>query len=205
MKRSHPLRYSTVMRLVRSIHANAVRLFLDACALYSVGSYPSAYALAILAYEELGKLEMVDHVGFEEMLSHGARMTRERMEHLFSSKMFYSHRNKQSWGVYREQKDGRWLRPEQRIYDGKLESDKQNAFYVGFVGGRIHHPTKFRARRAHKQLRYTLGAFEDIADMPFYDVTEQSTRTTRRHAQKIIDTLRDAFARCTPPSKRAKT
>jgi hypothetical protein len=108
-------------------------------------------------------LEMVDHVGFEEMLSRGPRMTRERMEHLFSSKMFYSHRNKQSWGVYREQKDGRWLRPERRIYDGKLESDKQNAFYVGFVGGRIHHPTKFRARRAHKQLRYTLGAFEDIA------------------------------------------
>jgi hypothetical protein len=40
--------------------------------------------------------------------------------------------------------------------------------------------------------------------MPFYDVTEQSTRTTRRHTQKIIDTLRDAFARCTPPSKRTR-
>ena len=36
---------------------------------------------------------MVDHVGFEEMLSHGAHMTGERMEHLFSSKIFYSHRN----------------------------------------------------------------------------------------------------------------
>ena len=29
--------------------------------------------------------------------------------------------------------------------------------------------------------------------MPFYDVTEQSTRTRERHARKIIDTLRDAF------------
>jgi AbiV family abortive infection protein len=91
VKQKHPLRYATVMRLVRSIHANAARLFLDACTLYRAASYPTAYALSILAYEELGKMEMVDHVAFEEVLNGSARMTRERMEHLFSRNMFYSH------------------------------------------------------------------------------------------------------------------
>lgn len=139
-------------------------------------------------------MEMVDHVGFEEMLSHGARMTRERMEHLFSRKMFYSHRNKQAWGVYRK-------RGEKRIYSGKLESDKQNPLYVGFIAGRVNNPTKFRASHAYKQLQYTLGAFEDIADMPFYDVTQQSTPATRRHAKNILATLRKAFDGCTTTPK----
>jgi len=181
------------MRLVRSIHANAARLFLDACTLYRERAYPSAYALSILAYEELGKLEMVDHVGFEEMLSHGVRMTAERMEHLFSRKMFYSHRNKQAWGSNRG-------REEQRIYAGALERDKQNAIYVGFVGGRIRQPTRYIASHAYKQLCYTLRAFEEIADIPFYGVHQQSTHATRRHSQAVVNRLRKALARCPPPT-----
>jgi AbiV family abortive infection protein len=189
------------MRLVRSIYFNAVQLFLDASTLYRCGSFPTAYALAILAYEELGKMEMVDHVGFEEVLNGSPHMTRERMEHLFSRTMFYSHRNKQAWGTYRHAKEGRVPKAEQRIYDGRLESDKQNAFYVGFIDGRIQHPAKFTAFHAYKQLRYALGAFEVIADMPFYDVTQESSGATRRYAKSVTDTLREAFESCTPPSK----
>ena len=34
---------------------NSVRLFQDACTLYASRAYPSAFALGVLAYEELGK------------------------------------------------------------------------------------------------------------------------------------------------------
>jgi len=39
---------------------NAVRLFRDACILYSHKSYPSGYGLGVLAYEELGKVHAID-------------------------------------------------------------------------------------------------------------------------------------------------
>jgi len=96
------------MQLERSVYANAARLFLDACTLYEAEAFPSAYALAILSFEEIGKVQMMDHVCFEAVLNDGSfRLTTERMEHLFSSKMFYSHRNKQAWGTYRGQIKGR--------------------------------------------------------------------------------------------------
>lgn len=193
------------MRLTRSIYFNAVQLFHDACTLYRSESFPAAYALSIFAYEELGKMTMVDHVAFEEVLNGSALMTRERMEHLFSRHMFYSHRNKQAWGTYREVKENRVPQAEQRIYDGKLESDKQNAFYVGFVNGRIQRPTRFGASHAYKQLRYVLGAFEAIADGPFYDVTQESSRATRRYAKSVTNELRNALESCTPPRKRVRT
>jgi AbiV family abortive infection protein len=55
--RKHPVRYATTMRLERAVCANAARLFLDACMLYANRSFPSAYALAILAFEEVGKIQ----------------------------------------------------------------------------------------------------------------------------------------------------
>lgn len=196
MKQKHPLRYATVMRLVRSIHANAARLFLDACTLYREASYPSAYALSILAYEELGKMEMVDHVAFEEVLNGSARMTRERMEHLFSRKMYYSHRNKQAWAFNPKSKKSLAPYSENRMFAGRLESDKQNALYVGFTAGRIRYPLKFTARHAHRQLRYTLQVFLDVRDMPFYDIREESNSVTRRRADKITHHLKEAFSKC---------
>lgn len=180
------------MRLVRAIHANAARLFRDACTLYRAKAFPSAYVLATLAYEELGKLEMVDHVGFEEMLSHGPRMSDIRMEHLFSRRMFYSHRNKQAWGTYRSHL-GQCIKLE------ALERNKQNATYIGFRNGRIKQPLRVRAIHAYKQLRYTLGAFDDINDMPFYGIHEESTEATRRRARYIINKLKKDFARCGRP------
>jgi AbiV family abortive infection protein len=77
------------MRLERAVYVNAARLFLDACALYRNGSFPSAYALAILAFEERGKVQMMDHVCFEAVLNDGSfRLASDRMDHLFSRRMF---------------------------------------------------------------------------------------------------------------------
>jgi AbiV family abortive infection protein len=173
--KKHPRRYSTVMRLERHIHSNAARLFVDACTLYRAGGYASAYAVAILAYEELGKLPLVDHIAFEAVLDKGSYlMDSEKMDHLFSRKTFYSHINKQGWGLglYYRKKDTKKSRVEMLIHSDKLEIHKQDAFYVGFNNGRIASPQRFRATHAYRQLKYTLGAFYGTGDLPFYGVWE---------------------------------
>jgi AbiV family abortive infection protein len=70
--KKHPVRYDTAMRLERAVYANAARLFLDACTLYQSHAFPSAYSLAILAFEEVGKVQMMDHVCFEAVLNDGS-------------------------------------------------------------------------------------------------------------------------------------
>jgi AbiV family abortive infection protein len=52
----------TLARLKEEIHINAIHLFCDGCTLFRNKSYSSANALAILSLEELGKLQMVDHI-----------------------------------------------------------------------------------------------------------------------------------------------
>jgi AbiV family abortive infection protein len=201
--RKHPMRYATTLRLERAIHANAARLFLDACALYSERSFPTAYALAILAFEELGKVEMVDHVCFEAVLNDGSfRLKSDRMEHLFSRRMFYSHPNKQAWGINTPLK-GRVPTVERLVDDrNTLERHKQDSLYVGFRDGRIRLPMRFGATHAYRQVRYVLGAFERVGDLPFYGVFEQSTARTRREAKQILDTLREAVDALPSPRSR---
>jgi AbiV family abortive infection protein len=204
MKSKHPVRYDTTMRLERAVYANAARLFLDACTLYEAGAFPSAYALAILSFEEIGKVQMMDHVCFEAVLNDGSfRLTADRMEHLFSSKMFYSHRNKQAWGMYRGSTKGRQPIVEKLIDErNTLDRHKQDSVYVGFTSGRTRLPWRFRATHAHRQLHYVLGAFDNIADLPFYGVFQDSTRQTKREAKRICHELRKAFDAL--PSPRTK-
>lgn len=192
------------MKLERAVYTNAARLFLDACTLYQAGSYPSAYALAILAFEEVGKVKMMDHICFEAVLNDGSfRLATDRMEQLFSRNMFYSHRTKQGWGIFRGRTKGRLPAVERLIDDrNTLDRHKQDSFYVGFSAGRTQLPTRFRATHAHRQLRYVLGAIEEIADLPFYGVFEDSTRKTKRQAERVCSEIRRAFDALPSPKAR---
>jgi AbiV family abortive infection protein len=185
----HPKYYSTIIRLEERIHENAVRLFEDSCILYKAHSFPSSYALGILAYEELGKLMMVDHVGFEAALSDKASRY-ERLKHLFSPTMFYSHKNKQAWGTYKPMKGKKFARVEEHLYSGKLERNKQDALYVGYSNNRILLPTRFLPSYAYNHLKFTLGCFEVIGELPFVALGEESTKQTRNHVAKILSHLR---------------
>lgn len=180
------------MRLEERIYENAVRLFEDSCILYEARSYPTSYALGILAYEELGKLTMVDHVGFEAALSDKASRY-ERLEHLFSPTMFYSHKNKQAWGTYKPMKGKKFARVEEHLYSGKLERNKQDALYVGYSNNRIVLPTRFRPSYAYNHLKFTLGCFEATGELPFVALGEKSTKRTRDHVAKVLSRLRNRF------------
>ena len=199
----HPVRYATTLRLEREVYANAARLFLDACVLYENRSFPSAYALAILAFEEVGKIQMMDHVCFEAVLNDGSfRLKSDRMDHLFSRRMFYCHPNKQAWGIYGPRR--KRVPAVERLIDDRntLDRHKQDSLYVGFTQGRIRSPARFGATHAYRQLRYVLGAFEKLDDLPFYGVFDQSTRSTRQEAKRVCDGLREAFEALPSPRHR---
>lgn len=191
------------MRLEERIYENAIRLFEDSCGLYKSRSFASAYALAILANEELGKLLMVDHVGFEAHLS-DRRDRYERLEHLFSRKMFFSHRNKQAWGAYKPMKGTKFARVEEHLYSGKLERNKQGALYVGFANHRILLPIRFGSSYAYNHLKYTLGCFAAVGELPFVWLFEESTARTRKHVARVMAYLKSMFDELDSPKSLAR-
>ncbi len=147
MQRHIPKRHSTVLRLERQLFHNAHNLLIDACILYRAESFPTAFALAVLAYEELGKLHLVDHVGTEARLSEPASR-REQLESLFSRRLAYSHIVKQRWALSLT-KDGY----SDLYHDGRLDQLKQAAFYVGFRNGRIRLPERLSSTTAYNQIK----------------------------------------------------
>lgn len=199
-----PVNYETTMRLERAVYYNAARLFIDACVLYEARAYPSSYALAILAMEEVGKVQMLDHVCFETVLNDSSnRLTKDRMEHLFSRTMFYSHRNKQAWSIFGTYKSKGAPLVERLVSEqGTLDRHKQHALYVDFENGRIKEPLRFRATHAYRQLRYVLAAFEHIEELPFYRVFEEPTPSIKRHVKYVVRTMRNHFGALRRPKRK---
>jgi AbiV family abortive infection protein len=183
-RRGKPLYSSTILRLEQQTFYNAFYLLNDACTLYEAQSYPTACALAILAFEEIGKLHCVDHVGFEACLSNRPERVL-RLDHLFSRELFFHHRRKQEWAAMEIDESD----IPKRLLDGRLERLKQSAFYVGFSKGRIITPARITQHRAYTQIRDSLRVFVRTRDLPFFPVFDQSTRATQRHAARFTNYL----------------
>ena len=132
----------TLSRLKEEVYINAIRLFCDACKLYKIHSYPSSYAFAILSFEELGKLEMIDHI-CDDILINSDSDPQEFLKTLFSREMLFSHINKQFWSSF--QFKGFTKRTKQ-IANRELEKNKQDALYVGYADRRIRSPERTGSR-----------------------------------------------------------
>lgn len=139
----------TIEKLKSETYLNAVRLFSDACLLYQNRAYPSAYALAILSLEELGKLEMIDHICDDISINPHCN-PQEFLDHLFSRNMFLSHKNKQIWAsdpMLNSEKKRR-----REIDKGALDRAKQSALYVGYSKHRIQSPKKVTSCKAYGEI-----------------------------------------------------
>jgi AbiV family abortive infection protein len=187
-RRPYPKYYSTVMRLEQELFHNAHNLLVDSCILYQAKSYPTALAVGVLAFEEIGKLHFLDHVGFEAHLSpHQER--KERMQWLFSNQGIFNHVLKQRWAL---SETGRSFSGQ--YHGGRLDRLKQDAFYVDFRNGRIRKPDRIAAATAYHQIKRTLEVLKRTHDLPFYGAFEESTRSTRRLANGYIASAEAAFA-----------
>jgi AbiV family abortive infection protein len=200
-----PRRYATAFRLGQYIYYNAARLCSDACVLYVAESFPSAYALAILGHEELGKLQMFDHVVSEAVLNEGSfRLDDDWMEQLFSRTMFFSHRNKQAWGTHQGTVNGSTPIVERLVESNRLDFHKQDALYVGFYGGRIQLPNRFGATHAFRQITYLFHGLERVGDLAFIGLFRDSTRASRRLSEQTLAALRHQYSQLERPMRRKK-
>lgn len=153
-------------------YENAVRLFRDACTLYCSGAYPT-FAIAVLAYEELGKMHAMsslgdccDEVGIDDP-------TGEQASEFFVGVLSYggltNHRHKQA----RAYTDTNWFvmpdDPKFRYIDeGGLETAKQQALYVELTDEYdVLAPSRITQGKAFGMLEDVLRGFKESRDIAF--------------------------------------
>ena len=189
----------TLAKLKAEIYVNAVRLFCDACVLFKNRSYPSAYGLAILSLEELGKLEMVDHI-CDDISINPHCDPQEFLEQLFSRQMFFSHKNKQIWAS-----DTIFNFKKKRVRDieeGSLDRAKQDALYVGYLNRRIRSPKKVCSHKAYAELTIVFDKFKDIQDLGFNGFDCLSDAQSKGKAKRYLTILQKAFKSLKKPRRK---
>lgn len=186
--RDFPKYHSTLLRMEAQLFHNAHNLLIDACILHKAKSYPTAFALAVLAFEELGKLHLIDHIGTEACLSPKADRL-ERLKSLFSRDGVFNHLLKQRWALC---ETGRVFAD---IYhNGKLDRLKQDAFYVGYKGGRIRVPDRIGRQTAYDQIRRCVRVMQKTDDLPFVPLFEDSSTESKRLARGYLRSATRALA-----------
>ncbi len=183
-------REKTLSKLKEQVYINAVRLFADACSLFERRSYPSAFAFAILSLEELGKLEMVDHICDDISLNRHVN-GQEFLDHLFSGPMFFNHKNKQMWASdpMRNYKKKRL----KDISDGVLDRAKQNAIYVGYHKRRIRTPMMLSSRKAYSELTIVFRKFKEVGDLGFNGFDCWSNAASRAKAKRFFIKVENSY------------
>lgn len=186
-------------KLKTDVYINAVRLFVDSCILFQNHSYPSAFALAILSLEELGKLEMVDHI-CDDISINPDSDPQEFLDHLFSRTMFLNHKNKQMWAsdpmsTFKKKRI-------KEISEGALDRAKQNAFYVGYSKCRIRSPGTITATKAHSEITIVYLKFSDVADLGFNGFDCWSDAQSRAKAKRWLTKIEKTYTSLTKPKRK---
>lgn len=138
---------------------NALRLHSDAISLYRQRRYPSAFLLAILAQEEIGKMHLANDFVFHNR--NGARD--ENLENQWLA-LFYKHPHKQHAFLRNSPLDSYGARRSNRfiekVFEGDLEARKQTATYVGLsrkkgkidIKAKIKHPFHLKRTAAAREI-----------------------------------------------------
>lgn len=190
------LEYDTLFELGQEVYYNAYSLLFDACLLYGLGSYSTAYALAVLSLEECGKFEGLDHVSLNTVLNEGLKngFKSYALNRLFSGKQFYNHNWKQQYASRSVKDRTEFSDIEINIKNGKLDMSKQQALYVDLEHGEIGTPARFTAEKAMQMISYTFEVFKEIRDLPFYDVFEDSTDETKLISGAYINDIQELIS-----------
>jgi AbiV family abortive infection protein len=128
-------------------YRNGLQLHFDSILLMKARSYSSAFAISVIASEELGK-----GFGFAEMsFQAGFNKTFDAHDEMFWNKLLSDHKLKQGWFV--SELFGRDRMSVLKRYT-TIQVDKNNALYVGVRKGNHHivRPFLIPASKARKQI-----------------------------------------------------
>lgn len=180
----------------REAFRNAVRLFRDACLLFSGRRYPTAYGIGVLAYEELGKVHSIDRACDAMCLNPESRD--EFYDMYIAGDWLYDHLHKQRRAhadtllMLESLESAKTL----SIHSGGLEVAKQQAFYVELMDGRAMTPLRVSREKSLGLLRDILKAIEMSGDIGFNGFICHSTPQSEWQAAELLKQAQEAFAQC---------
>ncbi len=184
-------------------YRNAVRLFRDACTLYAAHSHPTALAVGVLAYEELGKALYVQRVQEAIEDNPGSESEAWWYEVLKTTDHLRDHRGKQKQAFYETVGMSLENHPmTDKVRTGELDREKQQALYVELVDDQILTPERISQGKAYQTLRHVLEVFEHPPghDWAFQEWDEISTPRSQWQADEQLTIVRNAFATCARPT-----
>jgi AbiV family abortive infection protein len=145
---------------------NSIRLHLDSILLFKNGSFPSAFQLSVLAFEELGKSKALDNFIWNTVTHKNKRNYEEELRYI---ELLYIHPWKQGAGLLRQPYNFS-KKFVQSIERKELENKKQRAIYVGLqrkhgkidIKGRISSPWMIKEKDARQQISLLNDIFLEI-------------------------------------------
>lgn len=154
-------------RLALESLRNSLRLLRDAIALHGMGSFPTAFQLAVLSMEEYAKAKWIDHVYYTSITNKG--LPSDPKDEQGWLRLLYLHEKKQAAFLWREQFD---FSPKllKACEDGSLDRRKQAATYVGLpkrgkavdVNARISLPASVREPEARRMISLVAKEVRDV-------------------------------------------
>ena len=152
---------------------NSIRLHFDSILLFKNKSYASALHISILALEELGKAQELDHYHWTSKTNNGLLPPDEEEKYL---KLYYSHQWKQGAAIKRNMFN---YSPSflSLIDEKKLEQKKQNSMYVGLPlkNGKINYKSRVKSPFSIKreEAKKIISLINDILlEMCFYNLAQ---------------------------------
>lgn len=171
----------TINSLKVAAFRNSIRLFRDACILTKADRNESAFALAVLAYEELGKCLMADRVLDSACMNPGSEKW-----------------GKQSLSESMRKHDVKILNA--AFDSGNIEfnkipnwdTERKAAIYTDLIGDRVLSP-----RVSTEKVKDTLGevmrALDGVEDIAYFGVEGDSTKKSDWMAKKDVAAVKRVY------------
>lgn len=169
---------------------NALRLFRDACILFGSGSFSSACALAILSYEELGKLLIVDRICDDICLN---PQSRNDFIDWLRGELLTDHRRKQLYAHIDTLELVKEMPNVDSIGSGSLNQLKERALYVAMEGSKVGLPNRITVDQAKRTIRGVLRTIEEVGDVAYTGVDGYSSEKSEWQAQRSLSEAQEHF------------
>ena len=163
-----------IEKMANFVLKNGLRLHNDSITLFNKKCYPSAFFISVLALEEIGKFFLIEDFWWHSQVD--GRMEKEWEERFIKS--IYFHRTKQNSFAYNMYGPVATSKFAKELFNGDIETKKQNAVYVGFprdkreinLKGKINNPINISRIKASNQItnindkiiEFTLGVVKKV-------------------------------------------
>lgn len=180
---------------------NAVRLFQDAALLYTQSSYPSSYALAVVAYEEIGKVHVIDRACDAICLNPEAVNDLYKM--YIESPWTKDHKHKQRQAMF--DANAAFSAGDNTLWafvnSGGLEQTRKQALYVEMTHDTVQTPDRITPQKTFALIKLCHAAFHGTGDLGFSGFTAESTAKSDWLATRELGGVDSAIKTCMAHNK----